>query len=116
MTTIGDAVISNTILTISVEIALTSFRLLSNGVQKHNPSPNLRAKPSEGFPPCLQIHCLMFLETICFNLGSSSKVKTIQLNALEQLAYLGHRGMGAWEYEPAITMEAPSSFRIAEMT
>ena len=41
--------------------------------------------------------------------------KPIQLNALEQLAYVGQRGMGAWEYEPAITMDAPSSFRIAEM-
>jgi serine/threonine-protein kinase HipA len=77
--------------------------------------PKFEGKTFRGLPPMFADSLPDVFGNHLFQSWLIAQGKTIQLNALEQLAYVGHRGMGAWEYEPAITMEAPSSFRIAEM-
>jgi len=77
--------------------------------------PQFEGKTFRGLPPMFADSLPDVFGNHLFQSWLNAQGKPIQFNALEQLAYLGQRGMGAWEYEPAITMDAPSSFRIAEM-
>ena len=77
--------------------------------------PQFEGKTFRGLPPMFADSLPDVFGNHLFQSWLNAQGKPIQLNALEQLAYVGQRGMGAWEYEPAITMDAPSSFRIAEM-
>jgi len=86
---------------------------------KRNPEiqsfPQFEGKAFRGLPPMFADSLPDVFGNHLFQSWLNAQGKPIQLNALEQLAYVGRRGMGAWEYEPTLTMDAPSSFRIAEM-
>jgi serine/threonine-protein kinase HipA len=86
---------------------------------KRNPEiqsfPQFEGKAFRGLPPMFADSLPDIFGNHLFQSWLNAQGKPIQLNALEQLAYVGRRGMGAWEYEPTLTMDAPSSFRIAEM-
>jgi serine/threonine-protein kinase HipA len=86
---------------------------------KRNPEiqsfPQFEGKAFRGLPPMFADSLPDVFGNHLFQSWLNTQGKPIQLNALEQLAYVGRRGMGAWEYEPTLTMDAPSSFRIAEM-
>jgi len=77
--------------------------------------PQFEGKAFRGLPPMFADSLPDVFGNHLFQSWLNAQGKPIQLNALEQLAYVGRRGMGAWEYEPTLTMDAPSSFRIAEM-
>jgi len=77
--------------------------------------PQFEGKAFRGLPPIFADSLPDVFGNHLFQSWLNAQGKPIQLNALEQLAYVGQRGMGAWEYEPSVTIDAPKSFRIAEM-
>ena len=78
--------------------------------------PQFEGKAFRGLPPMFADSLPDVFGNHIFQTWLNAQGTSIQLNALEQLAYVGQRGMGAWEYEPSIHLEAPASFRITEMT
>lgn len=77
--------------------------------------PQFEGKAFRGLPPMFADSLPDVFGNHLFQTWLNAQGKSIQLNALEQLTYVGQRGMGAWEYEPSINIDAPKSFRIAEM-
>jgi len=77
--------------------------------------PQFEGKAFRGLPPMFADSLPDVFGNHLFQAWLTIQGKSTQLNALEQLTYVGQRGMGAWEYEPAAKIEAPKSFRIADI-
>lgn len=77
--------------------------------------PQFEGKAFRGLPPMFADSLPDVFGNHLFQAWLSIQGKPTQLDTLEQLTYLGNLGIGAWEYEPANKIEAPSSFRISDM-
>lgn len=77
--------------------------------------PQFEGKAFRGLPPMFADSLPDVFGNHLFQAWLSIQGKPTQLDTLEQLTYVGNRGIGAWEYEPANKIEAPSSFRISDM-